>query len=240
MPEKDDNAGELDQSQIIFSMVLVPHNQAAEVVEPSEQTFHFPSSLETAQRPSVLGLVFRPPVLFVRRNHLRAKLLEHLLVEPVAVVSFVTNQTFGHIGHKALFHRRGHQLHFSRASTLCAYGDRKTVAVRNRHEFAALPPLSFSHAEPPFFAGTNVPSMKHSRRSRPPRSLRSWATASSTCSSTLERTQFWNRRCTVWYGPYCGGRSCQRAPVRKIQRMPLSTLRRSLQGRPRRSARTRS
>jgi hypothetical protein len=42
------------------------------------------------------------------------------------------------------------QLYFSRASTLCAYGEMKTVAVRNRHEFAALPTLSFPHAEPPF------------------------------------------------------------------------------------------
>src|SRR5215831_617042 len=240
MPQKDDYTGELHQPQIILSMELIPHYQPAEVVKPSEQTFHFPTPLEATQLPAILGLVLRPTVLFVGRNDLGTELIEHLLVQPVAVVGLVANQTLGHIGHKTSFHRRRHQLHFSRASTLCAYGDRKTVAVRNRHEFAALPPLSFSHAEPPFFAGTKVPSMKHSRRSIPPRSLRSWATANSTSSSTLERTQFWNRRCTVWYGPYCGGRSCQRAPVRKIHRTPLSTVRRSLQGRPRRSARTRS
>jgi hypothetical protein len=34
MPEKDDDAGELDQPQIIFSMVLIAHNQSAKVVEP--------------------------------------------------------------------------------------------------------------------------------------------------------------------------------------------------------------
>src|ERR1043166_1279117 len=215
MPEEDDNAGELDQAEIIFSMVLIAHDQATEVVKPSEQTFHFPATLEGAQRATILSLVLRAAVPFVRRNHFGAKFIGHLLIQAVAVVGLVANQALGHVGHKTLFHCRRHQFHFSRTSTLCAYGDRKTVAVRNRHEFAALATFSFSHAEPPFFAGTKVPSMKHSRRSMPPRSLRSWATASSTSSSALERTQFWNRRCTVWYGPYCAGRSCQRAPVRK-------------------------
>src|SRR4029077_6491147 len=105
MPEKDDYAGELDQSEIILSMVLVPHNQPAEVVKPSEQTFHFPAPLETPQRSTVLGLVLRPAVSFVGRNHLGTELREHLLVESVAVVGLVSNQTFGHISHKALLHR---------------------------------------------------------------------------------------------------------------------------------------
>ena len=146
MPEKDYYAGELDEAEIIFRMVLIPHNQTTEVVEPSKQPLHFPPPLEATQRPTVLSCILRPAVLFVGRNHLGTELMEHFLVEPVAVVALVPNQTFGHIGHKALFHRRRHQLHFSRASTLCAYGERKTVAVRNRHEFAALAPLSFSHA----------------------------------------------------------------------------------------------
>jgi hypothetical protein len=89
-------------------------------------------------------------------------------------------------------------------------------------------------------AGAKLPSTNASLRSKPPRSLRSWATASSTCSRTLERTQFWKRRCTVWYAPYRSGKSFQGAPVRSIHRIPFSVVRRSLHGRPRRSARTRS
>jgi hypothetical protein len=85
-----------------------------------------------------------------------------------------------------------------------------------------------------------VRSIKHSRRSSPLRSLRSCATARSTCSKTPLRTQFWNQRCTVWYDPYRGGKSFHGAPVRKIQSTPLKTVRRSLHGRPRLSARTRS
>jgi hypothetical protein len=57
---------------------------------------------------------------------------------------------------------------------------------------------------------------------------------------TPERTHCWKRRWAVWYGPYRGGRSCQRAPVRRIHKTPSNTLRRSLQGRPRPSSRTAS
>src|SRR5581483_461164 len=238
MPEQYHNTGKLYKTDIVLDVVFVTHNQSAEVVEPGKQSLYFPTSFESTKRSAILRFVVLPASASMWRDHLSAKPLEYLRVEPIAVVSFVTDQLLRNVGDKPLLQGLGDQLYFSRASTLCAYGERKTVAVRNRHEFAALPTLGFSHAEPPFFAGTKVPSMKHSRRSNPPRSLRSWATAKSTCSITFERTQFWKRRCTVWYGPYCSGRSCQRAPVRRIHNIPFSVVRRSLQGRPRPSART--
>src|SRR6516162_1570511 len=240
MPEQDYDTSELNQGHVILDVVFVPDYESAEVVEPGKQALDFPSPFEATQSSVVLGLSLRPASLTMRCDHLRTETVEHLLVERIAVVGFVADKFFGHVCDEARFERSAHQLHFSRASTLCADGERKTMAVCNRHELTALAPLGLANAEPPFFAGTNVPSTKHSRRSRPPRSLRSWATANNTCSNTFERTQFWNRRCTVWYGPYRSGRSCQRAPVRRIHRMPFRTVRRSLQGRPRRSARTRS
>src|SRR4029077_20855310 len=87
---------------------------------------------------------------------------------------------------------------------------------------------------PPFLAGTNVPSTKHSLKSNPPASLRCCASAKRIFSKTTDRTQFWKRRWAVWYEPYRSGKSFQGAPVRKIHKTPLNTLRRWLQGRPRR------
>src|ERR1700693_907672 len=240
MPEKDHHARKLNQGHIVLNVIFVANYQAAEVVEPGKEPLDFPSALEPAQRSAILGFALHSASAAMGRDHFRAEAGEHFLVERVAVIGFVPDQPFWNVGDKPRFERLADQLHFSRASTLCEYGERKTMAVRNRHELTALAPLGLSDAEPPFFAGTNVPSIKLSRRSSPPRSLRSCATANSTCSSTFERTQFWNRRCTVWYGPYRSGKSCQRAPVRRIHRIPFSTVRRSLQGRPRRSARTRS
>jgi hypothetical protein len=74
--------------------------------------------------------------------------------------------------------------------------------------------------------------MKHSFKSRPPRSFKSFATAFRIDSIVPLRTHDWNRRWQVWYGGYRSGRSCQGAPVRRIHKIPLSTSLDSLQGLP--------
>ena len=202
--------------------------------------FHgcFPTPLGPAKRPSILSCCVRTSVRAMRRDHFGRKFTEYRHVQRVAVVRLVSNQSLGNVRHKPLLHSFCHQGYFSRRSTRRVDGDRKTMAVGNCHDFTALSALGLPNAEPPFLAGTNVPSMKHSRRSKPPRSFRSWATANNTCSKTPVLTHCWNRRCTVLYAPYRSGKSFQGAPVRRIQRIPLNTLRRSLQGRPRWSSRT--
>src|SRR5215471_2246051 len=240
MPEQDHETGQLDEAKIVFGMILIADHQTPEIVQPSEEPFNFPTALEAAQRSTVLCHSFRFAALTMWRNHVCVELIEQFLIERITIVGLVSHQALRNIRYESLLQRLADQFHFSRASTLCAYGERKTVAVCNCHDLGALAALGLSHTEPPFLAGAKLPSTKASLRSSPPRSLRSCATASSTCSRTLERTQFWKRRCTVWYAPYRGGRSFQGAPVRRIHRIPFSVVRRSLQGRPRRSARTRS
>ena len=189
-----------------------------------------------AQRTSILSGHFA--VLFVGRNQLRPIFVHELFVELVAVVRLVPDQAFGHLGHYARLQRLSDQFHFSRRSAFCPQGERKTMAVCNAHDLGTLAPLGFPNLSPPFLAGTKVPSTKHSFKSKPPASLRCAASVMSRCSITPDFTQFWKRRCAVWYGPYREGRSCQGAPVRKIHNTPLNTLRRSLHGRPRPSSRT--
>ena len=113
------------------------------------------------------------------------------------------------------------------------------MAVCNTHDLGSLPSFGFPNQAPPFLAGTNVPSTKHSLTSNRPASQRCCASARRSCSLTPERTQCWNRRWAVWYGPYRGGKSFHGAPVRRIHKIPFNTLRRSLHGRPRPSSRTR-
>jgi hypothetical protein len=80
--------------------------------------------------------------------------------------------------------------------------------------------------------------MKHSLRSNLPRSSRSSASASSIPRNFPERTHSWSRRWHVWYGGNLSGISCQRAPVRKTQRIPSTISRFDRLGRPLPSART--
>jgi hypothetical protein len=116
-------------------------------------------------------------------------------------------------------------------------GERKTSAVCHCHDFAPFTTFGAAHIESPFLAATNVPSIKHSARSSLPLTRRSSAKASRTLRRTPDLTQLWNLRWQVWYGGNLSGRSCQRAPVRKIQRIPLRTSRLSLHGLPRPSSR---
>jgi hypothetical protein len=117
------------------------------------------------------------------------------------------------------------------------YGDRKTSAVCDCHDLGPLAPLGFPDTEPPFLAGTKVPSTKASDRSMPPRLSRSSAKVSRIFSIVPSRTHRWNLRWQVWYGGYLSGRSFHGAPVRSTQRMPFRISRESRQGRPRPSPR---
>jgi hypothetical protein len=122
-------------------------------------------------------------------------------------------------------------------SAFNAHGDRKTRAVCNCHDLGPLTALGRPDAEPPFLAPTKEPSTKHSLTSIPPLSLRSAAIACRMLRSVPSFDHCWKRRWQVWYDGKRGGRSFQRAPVWRIQRMPLSTSRLSFQGRPRPSSR---
>src|ERR1700722_8073584 len=217
-------------------MIFITHDQSAKVEQPGKKPLDFVASHITAQWTSVLGR--HVPVGLVRCDHFRTVLLHQLFIQPVAVVRLVADQTLGHVGHDARFQRGLDQFHFSRRSAFCPQGERKTMAVCNAHDLGTLAPLGLPDLSPPFLAGTNVPSTKHSFKSKPPASLRCCASVTSRCSITPDFTQFWKRRCVVWYGPYRGGRSCQGAPVRRIHNTPFNTLRRSLHGRPRPSSRT--
>jgi hypothetical protein len=216
-------------------MTLVSNNQSAEVLQPGKEALDFPSSLVPPQRSTVLrpGLA---PVTPVRSYHLDT-LLPQRLVKRIAVIGLVSDKSPGSALNKGCLESVLHKGDFMWRSTFNVYGEWKRRAVCNCHDFRTFAPLGLSNAEPPFFATTNVPSMKHSDRSISPRSSRSRASACSTLSNTPERTQIWNLRWQVWYGGYRSGKSCQGAPDLITQKMPSSTSRGLRHGLPRPSAR---
>src|ERR1051325_508748 len=234
MPKQDNNAAEQNEGFEVVAVVLVANHKPTKVLQPGEQPLDFPASPVAPQWPSVLRLV---PVLPIWRNHLDPSLGE-LLVERVRVVGLVANELLGigveEAGVEGFFDERG----LVRRSTLDADGERKTSAVCHCHDLGPLAALGLPDMRPPFLAGAKVPSMKHSERSKPPRSSRSLASASSTRRKTPAWTHCWKRRWQVVCGGYLSGKSFHGAPVRKIQRIPLSTARVSFHGRPRPSSHT--
>ena len=215
-------------------MVFVSHNHTSEVLQPPHQTFNLPSAFVSSERSAILGLGLLS-VASMRTDHLDALYFERL-IKRITVVGAVPDEPARNLLSKACLESVFNKGDFMRRSTFNVYGEWKTRAVRNCHDLRTFAPLGLSNFEAPFFATTKVPSMKHSVRSISPRSCKSQAKDCNTLSRTLSLTHRWKRRWHVWYGGYRSGKSFQGAPVRSIQRMPFSTSRLSLQGRPRLSS----
>ena len=211
-------------------MKVETSSNPTKLLQPRKQSFDFPPPLIAAQPPAILRRRFLP-VGLMRRDHLNT-FCSKFFVQRVRVISLVSDQSLGSLGCKTLKESCSHKSDFMRRSTLRVYGEWKTSRVCHCHELRALAPLSFTNSRPPFLATMNVASIKHSERSISPRVRKSSAKASRTLRSVPSRAHCWNRRWQVWYGGNRSGKSCQRAPLLRIQSTPLSTARVSFQGRP--------
>lgn len=168
MPEENKSTAELKESGEVFGMILPTGYQAAEVMQPGKKAFHLPAFAVAAHPPLVVPS--RSYASGAVRGEKNDFLFQELLAQPVTVVGLVGDQASGLFIQKALPQSRLNQSHFRRRSSLCVDGDRKTMSVSNRHDFAALAPLGFANFKAPFLAAEKLPSMKHSDRSNPPRS----------------------------------------------------------------------
>src|SRR5262249_38241039 len=142
MSEQDHEAGKLDKPVVVLGVMFIANNQSTKVIQPGEEPFDFPTALDSPQRTPVLSDSIRPAAVPMWSDHVRTELVQHLLVQRVTVVGLISNEALRHIGNETLLQRLVNQLYFSRASTVCAYGDRKTIAVCNCHDLGALAAFS--------------------------------------------------------------------------------------------------
>src|SRR5689334_16062913 len=182
----------MNKAEVILVEIIKAHRDTTEVLQPSKQPLDLPSAAIPAQSPAVLCRRFAP-VHLVRRDHFDS-CGSQLCIQRVAVIRPVADQSFGLLVGKNFSESFSDKGDFMRRSRRRVYGERKTIAVCHRHELRTFAPLGLSHSEAPFFATTNVASMKHSDRSKSPRRLRSSARASNTCRSVPSRTHCWNLR----------------------------------------------
>jgi hypothetical protein len=109
---------------------------------------------------------------------------------------------------------------------------RKTLAVDHHHPLRPLAPLGLADREAPFWAGAKLPSRKDSLEFICWRSLSSPRKVRQIFSQTSCSSQSRSLRQQVEGEGNSSGKSCQRAPLRKIHKMPSSTLRSAARGRP--------
>jgi len=217
-------------------MTFPTHQQAPEVLQPCEQPLDFPPAFVTPEFSSVLAVRSRA-ITTMRCDQLNSVLLGKKIVQRVAIIALIGNQSFRLLGHEAVLDRSLDQLLLMRRSARNPEGDRKTRAVCDCHELGPFADERSTNAIAPFFAPMKEASINVSSRPSCPRANKSSANAQRMPSSTPARCQRWKRRWQVWYGPYRAGRSCHGAPVRNTHNMPFRTCRASRQGLPRLSAR---
>ena len=216
--------------KIIGRFKLPTSCYTAEILQPGKQSFYFPPSSIPSQFSAILRLLLCS-VNSMWRNQTDSLFLQ-FRIKAIAVIRFVTYQASWISLEKSVINGFLNQLRFVRRGAFDMYGDRKTIAVCDCHNFSAFSALSFANQKPPFFAPANVPSIKHSDKSISPRLRKSSANVHKIRSITPAVPHSWKRLWHVWYGGYRWGRSIHCAPVRSIHNIPLSIGRSSRRGRP--------
>lgn len=212
-------------------MIIESHQNPTEILQPRKKALDFPASFVAPHLSAVLRL-WLLAIGFVRRNQFDFKFGEPF-IQRVGIICLVADQLFRSLVGKARSESLLDKSDFMRRSRVREYGERKTSAICHCHEFRTLAPLGLSHSKAPFFATINVPSIKHSDKSRLPRECKSSAKVSRTRRKIPSLLHCWNRRWQVWYGGNLAGRSHHRAPERNIQSTPFKTSRADRGGRPR-------
>jgi hypothetical protein len=219
--------------------VVVAHDQAAIVAEPSEGAFDFPATAVTAQCSAILRARLAT-IPTMRRNQLNAS-RRQLQTQRIAVKGAIGNHTPHlltrasammwptHADRRERFFREPDLVRGRRVKLL---SQRNTLAVDHHHPLRALAPLGFSDFRAPFLAGAKLPSRNDSLQSSCSRSFSSAKNARQMVSQTPRSSQSRSRRQHVAGEGNSLGRSHQRAPLRRIHKMPSSTLRSSFGGRP--------
>ena len=193
MPQQDDEATELEHAEEISFVIFPAAHQSTKVVKPGEEAFDFPTAAIPAQFATILG-IFPMTIVLMGRDQSDAIFLPEALVQRVTVISTVTNHSFWLGLCEALLDGDFDQFRFMRRSAGDAAGDRKTMAVCDRHDFAAFAAASWADSSAPFFAELKLASINVSDRSILPRSRKSSASRASTRRSKPERCHCWKRR----------------------------------------------
>src|SRR2546428_12512963 len=218
---------------------VVAHDQASEVAQPRVGALDDPAPFVSPKRAAVLRC--RSNAISLVRADQFDPPLPQPLAQWIAVVRFVSDHPHRLLPRPAGVvtppyadrRERGfREPDFRGRGRVKVVSQRKTAAVDHHHPLCPLAPLGFSDSAAPFFAGAKLPSRNDSLHFNCWRSFNSLRNARQMFNQTPRSSQSRSRRQHVEGCGNFSGRSCQRAPLRKIHRIPSSTRRFSIHGRP--------
>ena len=218
---------------------VVAHHQVAEVSELGVGAFDDPATPVPPQCSAILRRRFLA-VGAMQRDQFESASCQPL-AQRIAVVGFVGDHPHRFLPRTpgtmtptyADRRERGfREPDFRRGCRVKVLSQRKTAAVDHHHPLRPFAPLGFSDSAAPFFAGAKLPSKNDSLHFNCWRSFNSLRNARQTFIQMPCSYQSRSRRQQVEGCGYSSGKSCQRAPLRRIHKMPSSTRRFSIHGRP--------
>src|SRR5207245_1311401 len=133
----------------------------------------------------------------LNRLMIDAVLAPQLAVQGVAVVGRIADHSFRPSTGETVLEGAFDEFRFMRRSAGNVAGDRKTMAVCDRHDFTAFSSASRADSSAPFFAELKLASMKVSDKSSLPRARRSSARACKSRVKVPSRCHCWKRRWQV-------------------------------------------
>ncbi len=227
----------MHERPIVCQVVVMADGEPAKAQEPRIRAFDDPATAVAPQRAAIL-VAMRTGGL-MRRDKLNPTALQPP-PELTTVVAAIGNDARGVLLRtpraRAADRYRGErcfrEMAFREVRGGQVHSERKTRAVDQYHELCPLTLACFADTSAPFFAGANVPSRKASLHVSRPRASSSLRKARQRESQTSCRSHSANRRQQVAGLGNSDGRSRQRAPVRRIQRMPSKQPRSGARGRP--------
>jgi hypothetical protein len=205
---------------------VVAYDQAPEVSEPSVGAFDNPAPSVAPQRSAILGC-WPNSISLVRTDQFDTP-LPQAFPQRIAVIGFVGNHPQRLLPRTARVmtpsypdrrERRFREFNFRRGCRVKVVSQRNTAAVDHHHPLRPLAPLGFSDSAAPFFAGAKLPSRNDSLQSSCPRSLNSHKNVRQMFNQMPCSSQSRSRRQQVEGCGYFSGKSCQRAPPRRIHRI---------------------
>src|ERR1700730_16161698 len=218
---------------------VMAHHQTTVIAQPANGAFDDPAASIASQRAAILCRQTNA-ILLVRADQFDSALPQPL-AQRSAVIGFVGNDPHRLLPRSARTmasayadrgERRLGEFDFRRGCRTKVVSQRNTRAVDHHHPLRPLAPLGFSDSGAPFFAGAKLPSRNDSLHFNCWRSFNSFRNARQIFSHTPCSSQSRSRRQQVEGCGYFSGRSCHRAPLRKIHRIPSNTRRFSIHGRP--------
>ena len=219
--------------------MVVADNQAAEIPQPGDRSLDHPTPLVAPKNAAILWRC--PAAVQTEGRDQHDAPPSEPLSQSVTVIALVGNdpQRFLPGTPRAMppayadrRERRLREPDFRRGRRTKVVRQRNSAAVDHHHPLRALAPLGFSDFGAPFLAGAKLPSRNDSLHFNCWRSFNSLRNARQMFNQTPCSSQSRNRRQQVEGCGYFSGRSCQRAPLRRIQRIPSKTRRLSIHGRP--------